>query len=86
VAPAQFASFAVARLAGAIPITPGSLGTFDAAFISLMTTFGARSSQALTVDLLWRIATYLAPTLCGIVTYLIWVRSKTSAGKRSPTN
>lgn len=81
-----FASFAVARLAGAIPITPGSLGTFDAAFIGIMTTFGAQSSQALTADLLWRMTTYLAPTLFGVVTYLIWVRSKRPAQHSSPSS
>lgn len=71
---AVFTSFAVARLAGAIPITPGSLGTLDAAFISVMATFGASSSQALTADLVWRLTTYFLPILSGIVTYLIWIR------------
>jgi uncharacterized protein (TIRG00374 family) len=69
-----FTSFAVARLASAIPITPGGLGTFDAAFISIMSTFGAKSSQALTADLIWRLTTYFLPILSGTVTYLIWVR------------
>jgi uncharacterized membrane protein YbhN (UPF0104 family) len=71
---AVFASFAIARLASAIPVTPGGLGTLDATFISLMTTFGAGSSQALTADLVWRLTTYFLPILGGIVTYLIWVR------------
>jgi uncharacterized membrane protein YbhN (UPF0104 family) len=73
---ALFASFAIARLAGAIPITPGGLGTFDAAFIAMMTTFGASSSQALTTDLIWRLTTYFLPVLCGIATYLIWLRGR----------
>jgi uncharacterized membrane protein YbhN (UPF0104 family) len=71
---AVFTSFAVARLAGAIPITPGGLGTLDAAFISLISTFGASSSQALTADLIWRLTTYLFPILCGMLTYLLWFR------------
>jgi uncharacterized protein (TIRG00374 family) len=69
-----FTAFAIARLAGAIPITPGGLGTLDAAFISMLATFGAGSSQALTTDLLWRLTTYFLPILSGIVTYLIWIR------------
>jgi uncharacterized protein (TIRG00374 family) len=69
-----FTSFAVARLASAVPVTPGGLGTFDAAFISTMGAFGASSSQALTADLIWRLTTYFLPILCGILTYLIWVR------------
>jgi putative heme transporter len=69
-----FTSFAVARLAGAIPITPGGLGTLDAAFISVMTTFGATSSQALTADLVWRLTTYFLPILSGMLTYIIWIQ------------
>ncbi len=71
---AVFTSFAVARLAGAIPITPGGLGTLDAAFISVITTFGATSSQALTADLVWRLTTYFLPILSGILTYVIWIQ------------
>jgi putative heme transporter len=71
---AVFTSFAVARLASAIPITPGGLGTLDAAFISVMTRFGASSSQALTADLVWRLTTYFLPILCGLVTYVIWIQ------------
>ncbi len=71
---AVFTSFAVARLAGAVPITPGGLGTLDAAFISVMTSFGASSSQALTADLVWRLTTYFLPILSGMLTYLIWIQ------------
>lgn len=70
---AVFTSFAIARLAGAIPITPGGLGTYDATFISVMTTLGASSSQALTADLVWRLTTYFLPILTGILTYVIWI-------------
>jgi len=71
---AVFTSFAVARLAGAIPITPGGLGTLDAAFISLMTAFGASSSRALAADLIWRLMMYFLPIIPGIVTYVLWLR------------
>ena len=73
---AVFTSFAVARLAGAIPITPGGLGTLDAAFLSLMTAFGASSSRALAADLIWRLTVYFLPIIPGIVTYLIWLRAR----------
>jgi uncharacterized protein (TIRG00374 family) len=71
---AVFTAFAVARLAGAVPITPGGLGTFDAAFITLMKGFGASPSRALTADLIWRLSTYFLPILAGTLTYLIWIR------------
>ena len=67
-------SFAVARLAGAIPVTLEGLGTVDAAFIGMLTAFGASSSAALAADLMWRLTTYFPPIFCGIVTYLIWKR------------
>ena len=79
---AVFTAFAVSRLAGAIPITPGGLGTSDAAFITTMTTFGASSSHALTADLVWRLTTYLLPILGGIVTYLIWLRRQSRSTTR----
>jgi uncharacterized protein (TIRG00374 family) len=72
-----FTSFAVSRLAGAIPITPGGLGTSDAAFVTTMATFGASPSPALTADLVWRLTTYLLPMLAGVVTYFIWLRWQT---------
>ena len=67
-------SFAVARLAGAIPVTPGGLGTVDAAFIGMLTAFGATSNDALAADMVWRATTYFPPIFIGIVTYLIWKR------------
>jgi uncharacterized protein (TIRG00374 family) len=67
-------SFAVARLAGAIPVTPGGLGTVDAAFIGMLTAFGANSSDALAADLVWRATTYFPPIFIGIGTYLVWKR------------
>jgi uncharacterized protein (TIRG00374 family) len=69
-------AFAVARLVSAIPITPGALGTEDAALIGLLTAFGASSDAALAADLVWRATTYLPPIFIGIVTYLIWRRSE----------
>ncbi len=67
-------SFAIARLAGAVPITPGGLGSVDAAFTGMLTAFGATASTALAADLLWRAATYFPPIFIGVVTYVLWKR------------
>ena len=67
-------SFAVARLAGAIPITPGGLGTVDAALIGMLTAFGASSDTALAADMVWRAVTYFPPVFIGVVTYVLWRR------------
>jgi uncharacterized protein (TIRG00374 family) len=82
---AVFTSFAVARLAGAIPITPGGLGTVDAAFISLMTAFGASSSRALAADLIWRVTVYFLPIIPGLVTYVLWLRRHDRDVRRAAT-
>jgi putative heme transporter len=69
-------SFAIARLVGALPITPGGLGSVDAAFAGMLISFGATSSDALAADLVWRAATYFPPIFIGIVTYLVWKRGQ----------
>jgi putative heme transporter len=67
-------SFSISRLAGALPITPGGLGSVDAAFTGMLIAFGAKSSDALAADLVWRATTYFPPIFIGIVTYLVWKR------------
>jgi putative heme transporter len=85
---AVLTSFAVARLAGALPITPGGMGTIDSAFIGMLAAFGTSASRALAADLMWRLTTYLAPILLGIVTYLAWIRregrQRNSTGVTAP--
>jgi uncharacterized protein (TIRG00374 family) len=67
-------SFSVARLLGAIPITPGGLGIVDAALITMLTGFGASSDAALAADLVWRATTYFPPIFLGAGTYAVWRR------------
>jgi uncharacterized protein (TIRG00374 family) len=66
------AAFSFARVASFIPITPGGLGTVDAALAALLTGYGATSSQALAADLVWRAATYVPQVLLGALTFLWW--------------
>jgi uncharacterized protein (TIRG00374 family) len=66
------AAFSFARVASFIPITPGGLGTVDAALAALLTGFGATSSQALAADLVWRAASYAPQVLLGALTFLWW--------------
>jgi len=67
-----FAAFALARLAGFIPITPGGLGTVDAALVGLLAAFGMSESEALAANLLWRAATFVPQVVLGVVTFVIW--------------
>lgn len=67
-----FAAFSLARLAGFIPITPGGLGTVDAALVGLLSSFGMSKDEALAANLLWRAATFIPQVIIGVVTFLIW--------------
>ncbi|UDY34380.1 lysylphosphatidylglycerol synthase transmembrane domain-containing protein [Dermatobacter hominis] len=67
-----FAAFALARLAGFIPITPGGLGTVDAALVGLLSAFGMSKDEALAANLLWRAATFIPQVVLGIITFIIW--------------
>src|SRR5512132_1814150 len=66
------AAFSFARVASFIPVTPGGLGTVDAALTALLTGYGATSSQALAADLVWRAATYVPQVVLGALTFLWW--------------
>jgi uncharacterized protein (TIRG00374 family) len=82
------AAFSFARVASFIPITPGGLGTVDAALVALLTGYGATSSQALAADLVWRAATYVPQVLLGALTFLWWrvtaARRRQRVTERSP--
>jgi uncharacterized protein (TIRG00374 family) len=67
-------SFSVARLLGAIPITPGGLGIVDAALIAMLTGFGTSADQALAAVMVWRATTYFPPIFLGAGTYVVWRR------------
>jgi uncharacterized protein (TIRG00374 family) len=83
------AAFSVARVASVVPITPGGLGTVDAALAALLTGFGATSGQALAADLVWRVASYVPQVLLGALTFLWWrvtaARRKQRVTGRSPS-
>jgi len=74
------AAFSFARVASFIPITPGGLGTVDAALVAMLSGYGATSSQALAADLVWRAATYLPQVVLGALTFLWW---RVTAARRS---
>jgi uncharacterized protein (TIRG00374 family) len=67
-------AFAVGRLASFIPVTPGGLGTVDAAITGILAGFGAQNSDALAADLIWRAATYVPQIIIGVVTFVVWRR------------
>lgn len=69
-----FAAYAFGRLASFIPVTPGGLGTVDAAMAGILGIFGAASSDALAAVMVWRALTYFPQVFIGAGTLLVWRR------------
>ena len=82
------AAFSFARVASFIPITPGGLGTVDAALTALLSGYGAASSQALAADLVWRAATYVPQVLLGVLTFVWWrvTAARRARGRAQPAD
>lgn len=62
-----FAAYTIALLLTMFPLTPGGLGTVDAALVALLVGFGVDSSTALAADLIWRVVWFLPQLLVGLV-------------------
>ena len=67
-----FGAFAVAQIGLMIPITPGGLGTVDAAMIALLTALGVDPGAATTADLVWRAASFVPQIILGVVAIITW--------------
>lgn len=69
-----FAAFAISQIGLMIPITPGGLGTVDAAMIALLVSFGVSNGDATAADLVWRATSYIPQILIGIASLILWYR------------
>jgi putative heme transporter len=68
------AVFAFARLATAIPFTPGGAGVVEAVLIGGLVTAGGARAEVTAAVLVYRALTWGLPILIGICTYLWWRR------------
>jgi uncharacterized protein (TIRG00374 family) len=78
--PEILAVFAFARLATAVPFTPGGAGVVEAVLIGGLTAAGGDRAEVTAAVLIYRALTWALPILVGIVSYLWWRRS---TGRRS---
>jgi putative heme transporter len=67
--------FAFARLATAIPITPGGAGLVEVVMIAGLVAAGGDKAEVAAAVLIYRALTWALPILVGIVCYLWWRRS-----------
>ena len=80
-----FAAYSIALLLTAFPITPGGLGTVDAALIALLVAFGIESSTAVAADLLWRLFWFLPQLIVGGIALGIYSWDQRQDQRRSAT-
>lgn len=71
-----FASYSIAILLTSFPITPGGLGTVDAALIALLTSFGTPPPVAVAADLIWRLVWFLPQIIAGAAAMGAYVVSR----------
>ena len=82
---AAFAAFAISQLGLMIPITPGGLGTVDAAMIALLVGFGTSVGDATAAALVWRASSFIPQILIGVIALLAWYR-KAGQALAKPTS
>jgi uncharacterized protein (TIRG00374 family) len=80
------AVFAFARLATAIPFTPGGAGLVEAVLIGGLAAAGGANPEVVAAVLLYRALTWLLPVPLGVGTYLWWRRrSCTEPSRHEPS-
>jgi uncharacterized protein (TIRG00374 family) len=77
-------TFAFARLATAIPFTPGGIGFVEAVLIAGLTAAGGDRDQVTAAVLVYRALTWGLPILVGVFTYLWWRRQSLVVLNRGP--
>ena len=77
-----FAAYSIALLLTMFPLTPGGLGTVDAALVALLVGFGVDSSTALAADLIWRVAWFVPQLVVGLGALAVYRWDRHRADRR----
>ena len=77
------AVFAFARLATAIPFTPGGAGVVEAVLIGGLVAAGGQADQVTAAVLVYRALTWALPILVGVVCYAWWRRQRLGTGRHA---
>lgn len=78
-----FAAYSIALLLTSFPITPGGLGTVDAALVGLLVAFGVDSATAIAADLIWRLVWFVPQLLAGLGAFGLYWWDRRSRARRS---
>lgn len=69
---AVYGAWAISQLGIMIPVTPGGLGTVDAALIALLVATGMSQADATAAALLWRATYYFPQIVIGVCCIFFW--------------
>jgi uncharacterized protein (TIRG00374 family) len=69
-----FAAWALARLVGSVPITPGGIGIVELALTSTLIAFGGNNAGVVAAVLVWRFLTMIPTLGFGLVVAGTWRR------------
>ena len=67
-----FAAWTLARILGAIPITPGGVGFVELGLTGVLVAFGASNADAVTATLIYRFLTVVPTLVAGLVAAATW--------------
>jgi uncharacterized protein (TIRG00374 family) len=83
-----FAGWAVARVLGLIPLTPGGIGVIELGLTATLVAFGGDNAEVVAATLVYRFLTVVPTLLLGGLTMLVWRRLHPGAGgvERSAVN
>jgi uncharacterized protein (TIRG00374 family) len=70
----SFAAWAITRLIGSLPITPGGIGIVEVGLTASLVGFGGNNAEVLAAVLLYRFATVVVPLVVGGLASLLWRR------------
>jgi len=71
-----FAAWALVRLLGSIPITPGGLGIVELGLTTALVGFGGGNAQVVTAVLVYRFLTIVPTLLLGLLAGATWKRHR----------
>ena len=67
-----FAAWAIARVLGSIPITPGGIGFVELGLTGVLVAFGASNDEAVAATLIYRFLTVVPTLVFGLVAAATW--------------
>jgi uncharacterized protein (TIRG00374 family) len=71
-----FAAWALMRLLGSVPITPGGLGVIEVGLTTALVAFGGNNAGVVAAVLVYRFLTLVPTIVCGLIAAATWRRHR----------